>query len=64
MLGRKIKYRAEIEQLESQWGTLFHLEQQYHQIGVENFAADDAYVQWKWYTDATTLINSQLERYP
>ena len=61
LLGRQARYQAEIQLLKSKWGTFTQLQQKYEQIGMEDFAADDAYLQWKWYADAADAIDSQLE---
>lgn len=61
LLGKKARYQAEIQQLESKWGiTLAEIRQTYAQEGQENFAADDDYLQWQWYADAIATIDSQL----
>lgn len=61
LLGRQARYQAEIQLLESKWGVFIQLQQKYQQADVEDFAADDAYLQWKWYADAAAAIDSQLE---
>ena len=62
LLGRRARYQAEIQRLKSKWGlSLAQMRQKYQQEGVEDFAADDDYVQWQWYADAVTAIESQLE---
>ena len=61
LLGRQARYQAEIQQLESKWGTFSTLQQSYQQVGKEDFAADDAYLEWKWYADAMAAIDAQLE---
>ena len=62
LLGRQSRYQAEIQRLSSKWGvTLAQMRQKYEAIGVEDFAADDDYVQWQWYADAMAAIKTQLE---
>lgn len=62
LLGKKARYQAEIQQLESKWGlSLTQMQQKYQQVGVEDFAADDDYIQWQWYAKAITVIDEQLE---
>jgi hypothetical protein len=62
LLGKKARYQAEIQQLESRWGlSLSQMLKKYQQKGEEDFTTDDDYIQWQWYTDAVTAIDSQLE---
>lgn len=62
LLGRHARYQAKIQQLESKWGlTLAQMRQKYQQEGVEDFAADDDYIQWQWYADAVAAIDLQLQ---
>lgn len=62
LLGKKARYQAEIQQLESKWGlSLAQMQQKYQQVGVEDFIADDDYIQWQWYADAVAAIDEQLE---
>lgn len=62
LLGKKARYQAEIQQLESKWSmTLAEMRQKYVQEGQENFAAGDDYLQWQWYADAIATIDSQLD---
>ena len=61
LLGRQARYQAEIQLMKSKWGTFAQLQQKYQQAGSEDFAADDAYLQWKWYADAVTAVDEQLE---
>jgi hypothetical protein len=62
LLGKKARYQAEIQQLESKWGmSLAQMQHKYQKEGMEDFAADDDYTQWQWYVDAVTAIDSQLE---
>ena len=61
LLGRLARYQAAIRQMETKWGcTLDDMRARYHTQDVESFAADDDYVQWQWYADATKTINAQL----
>lgn len=62
LLGRQARYQAEIQQLESKWGlTLAQMRQKYEQENAEDFLADDDYMQWQWYADAVSAIDSQLK---
>jgi len=62
LLGKKARYQAEIQKLESRWGLpLDQMRQKFEQEGAEDFAADDDYTQWQWYADAVEAIDSQLE---
>lgn len=61
LLGRQARYQAEIQLMESKWGTFAQLQQKYQQVGMEDFAADDAYLEWKWYADAAATIDAQLD---
>ncbi len=61
LLGRLARYQAAIQQLEAKWGcTLEEMRARYTAQGNEDFAADDDYLQWQWYTDAVEMINAQL----
>jgi len=61
LLGRLARYRASIQQLEARWGcTLEELRARYTAQGSEDFAADDDYLQWQWYTDAIETVKAQL----
>ncbi len=61
LLGRQARYQAIIRQLEAKWGcTLEALRSRYYQLGQEDFAADDDYLQWQWYVDASAQIEEQL----
>jgi hypothetical protein len=61
LLGRLARYQAAIRQLEVKWGcTLEELRARYTAQGSENFAADDDYLQWQWYTDTVETVNAQL----
>lgn len=62
LLGKKARYQAEIQQLAGKWGlTLTQMQQKYQQAGIEDFTADDDYIQWQWYADANAVIDAQLE---
>ncbi|MCP4418292.1 MAG: hypothetical protein GY805_16850 [Chloroflexi bacterium] len=62
LLGKQARYQAEIQKLESKWDlSLNQMRQKNEQVGEEDFAADDDYIQWQWYTDAVAAIDSQLE---
>lgn len=46
LLGRLARYQAEIKQMEVKWGsTLKEMRARYTAIGVEDFQADDDYIQ-------------------
>ncbi len=61
LLGRLAHYRAAIQQFESHWNcTLEELRVRYTTQGSEDFAADDDYLQWQWYADASETIEAQL----
>ena len=62
LLGKRSRYQAEIQQLESKWGLpLTQMRQKYQQEGVEDFTADDDYIHWQWYADVVAAIDSQLK---
>ena len=62
LLGKRSRYQAEIQQLESKWGLpLVQMRQKYQQEDMEDFAADDDYIQWQWFADAVSAIDSQLQ---
>ena len=61
LLGRLARYQAAIQQLEARWScTLEELRARYTVQGSEDFAADDDYLEWQWYTDAIETVNGQL----
>jgi len=61
LLGRLARYQVAVQQLEARWGcTLDELRARYTAQGSEDFAADDDYLQWQWYTDAIKTVNAQL----
>ena len=61
LLGCQARYQADIRQLQAKWGcTLEVLRTRYLDVGHEDFAADDDYLQWQWYADAAEQITSQL----
>jgi len=61
LLGRLAHYQAAIQQLESRWNcTLEELHARYTAQGSEDFAADDDYLQWQWFADASETIEAQL----
>lgn len=62
LLGRLARYQAEIQRLENKWGiSLAEMRQKYEQEGIEDFSADDDYIQWQWHADAVSAIKSQLD---
>lgn len=61
LYGRLARYRAELQRLAHKWGTtLPELAQKYEEQGQEDFAADDDYLDWRWYTDAVRAVERQL----
>lgn len=62
LLGRLARYQAAIKQLENKRDlSLAQMRQKYEQEGVEDYAADDDYVEWQWYVEAVTAVESQLK---
>ncbi len=62
LLGRLARYQAAVQALQSKWGiSLAQMRARYETVGSEDFAADDDYMQWQWYEDSITAIESQLE---
>lgn len=62
LLGKKTRYQVEILQLESKWGlSLTQMQQKHQRVSVEDFTADDDYIQWQWYVDAVAVIDEQLK---
>lgn len=61
LLGRLARYESRIKQIEARRGSLENLRTQYLAQGREDFAADDAYLQWQWYEDAIEIVKAQLE---
>lgn len=61
LLGRLAHYQAEVQQMEKKWGiTLEEMAARYQIEGNEDFAADDDYLQWRWYAEAIENIQSKL----
>ena len=61
LLGRLARYQAAIRQIENLWGeTLAEARAHYMAENREDFAADDAYLDWQWYHDAIEAIEAQL----
>ncbi len=61
LLGRKSRYQAEIRQMADKWGcTLDEMHTRYTAQAIEDFDADDDYLQWQWYADSINTINAQL----
>jgi len=61
LLGRLARYQAAIRQLEVRWDcTLEELRARYTAQGSEDFAANDDYLQWQWYADASETVKAQL----
>ena len=62
LLGRLSRYEAAIQQLQNKWGkTLAEMRARYTFRSDEDFAADDDYMEWQWYSDAIDTIKAQLE---
>ena len=62
LLGRRSRYQSAIQQLEAQWGcSLAEMRTRYTAQGSEDFAADDDYLQWQWYSDALEIVKNQLD---
>ena len=62
LLGRQSRYEAVLHQLEAKWGcTLDALRARYLAHDIEDFAADDDYLEGKWYADAARTIEAQLK---
>lgn len=61
LLGRRARYEARIQLLESKWGcSVADMRARYVLEGQEDFEADDDYVQWQWYLDALTALDAQI----
>lgn len=61
LLGRLARYQAEIRRIENKRGeSLAELRAHYEVRNQEDFAADDAYLDWQWYQDAIDAIEAQL----
>jgi hypothetical protein len=61
LLGRRSRYQATIQQLEAQWRcSLDEMRARYLADGTEDFAVDDDYLQWQWFTDALDVVTDQL----
>ena len=61
LLGRQSRYEAALRQLEVKWGcTLEALRARYLARDIEDYGADDDYLQWQWYADAAGTIEAQL----
>ncbi|MCO6450545.1 MAG: hypothetical protein J5I90_07115 [Caldilineales bacterium] len=61
LLGRLARYEAEIARLANSWGMSFEeMAAGYQAANVEDFAADDAYLEWQWLRDAEATIRGQL----
>ena len=61
LLGRRSRYQAEMRQVAQKWGcTLEEMSARYLAQDEEDFEADDDYVQWQWFADATEAIDAQL----
>lgn len=62
LLGRRSRYQTAIQQLEAQWRcSLEEMRARYTAEGNEDFAVDDDYLQWQWYSDALKIVESQLD---
>ena len=61
LLGRLARFQAAIRQFEQIWGcTLDDMRTRYEQLGIEDSAVDDAYLEWKWYAEAVETVQEQL----
>jgi hypothetical protein len=61
LLGRLARYQAAIGQIENQRGeNLAELRAHYIAKNEEDFAADEAYLDWQWYHDAIETVEDQL----
>lgn len=61
LLGRLARYQAAICQIENLQGAdLTELRSQCVAENREDFAADDAYLDWQWYHDAIETVEAQL----
>lgn len=61
LLGRLTRFQMMIQQFERTWGcTLDEMRARYEQEVHEDFAADDAYLEWQWYVHAVEAIQTQL----
>jgi hypothetical protein len=61
LLGRLARYQAAIRQIENLRGeSLAELRVHYMAENREDFAADDAYLDWQWYHDAIETVEAQL----
>lgn len=62
LLGRLAHYQTLIAQFESRWGcSLEEMRRKYQLAGEENFASDDAYLDWQCYVDLANSIQQQLD---
>ena len=61
LLGRRSRYQTAIQQLEAEWNcSLEEMRARYLAEGTEDFAVDDDYLQWQWFTDALDIVTDQL----
>ena len=61
LLGRLARYQAAIGQLENRQNlSLAELKERYEVKNQEDFAADDDYLEWQWYSDAIEKVKAQL----
>lgn len=61
LIGRLARYEAAMQQLASRWPEgIEDLQNLYERQGHEDFAADDAYLEWKWYAEAVEAVQAQL----
>lgn len=61
LIGRLARYEAAMQHLASLWpGSIEDLQHAYQRQGQEDFAADDTYLEWKWYADAAEAVKAQL----
>ncbi len=61
LLGRLARYQAAVQQLENRREfSLAELRERYETRNQEDFAADDNYLEWQWYSDAIEMVEAQL----
>jgi len=61
LLGRLTRFQTMTQLFERTWGcTLDEMRARYERGGHEDFEADDAYLEWRWYAEAVETIQAQL----
>lgn len=62
LLGHRARYQTAVQQFEAEWDcSLAEMRARYTTQGHEDFAADDDYLQWQWYSDAVATVQAQLD---